>query len=59
MEIKCELRVQGSAKANAIAQSDLDVPDPDEKQAIAILKKALEEDDDEGKATRNSSSDNS
>ncbi len=54
IEIKCGLRVQGSAKANAIAQSDLDVPDPDEHQATAILKKALEENDDKGRATQNS-----
>lgn len=51
IEIQCDLRVQGSAKANAIAKSDLDVPDPDDEHATAIIKKALEENNDEGKAT--------
>lgn len=42
-EIKCNLIVRGSDKANAVAKEDLEVQDPDKNHALAIIDEALGE----------------
>lgn len=46
-EIKCNLIVRGSDKANAVAKADLEVKDPDKDRALAILDKAFGEEDEQ------------
>lgn len=40
-KVKCNLIVRGTERANANAQKDLDVPDPNSDQALATIKDGL------------------
>ncbi len=50
-KIKCSLNVRGSDSANAAAEKDLEIPDPEKDKAIAIINEALGTKDDDEEET--------
>ncbi len=40
-KIKCNLIVRGSDESNASAKADLEIQDPDQDRALAIINEAL------------------
>ncbi len=50
-KIQCNLNVRGTDQANANVEADLKIPDPDQERALAILKEALDEEEDHKQET--------
>jgi len=57
-KIKCNLIVRGTERANASAQKDLDVPDPDSDHALAAIRNGLEVDHEQKETFEDSDTNN-
>jgi hypothetical protein len=57
-KIKCDLIVRGTERANASAQKDLDIPDPNSDKALAAIRDGLEVDHEQKRTPQDSDTNN-